>query len=96
MKHRAICYDDEGRIECVCRIRQVLESLDHEMESVAEFALERRSVETQLENNVGSVVGQHPGVDEPVDGCLHGWKAGTSILSAPVPEVRDGGDDAPI
>ena len=96
MKHRAICYDDEGRFECVCRIGQILEALDHEVEGITEITLEHWSVESQLKNDVGSVVSQHPGVDEPVDGRLHGWKACAGILRPLVPEVGDSGDDAPF
>ncbi|MBT4072353.1 MAG: hypothetical protein HOE75_01525 [Chloroflexi bacterium] len=36
LKHRAICHDDEGRLECVCELRKGLDHRQAELLSRAE------------------------------------------------------------
>lgn len=36
MKHKMICYDDEGRLECACKLRKSLELKEAELLSQAE------------------------------------------------------------
>ncbi len=94
--HKSICYDDEGRLDCACGLRVGLEAFDDEVQRISEFARKYRGMEPQLKDDVGSVVGQNLRVDEPVDGRFYRWKTCAGVLRAPVSEVGDGGNHAPV
>lgn len=54
LTHRAICYDDEGRLECCCELRK---GLDHRQAELLSQAEADRLVEQNSLDVVAAVIG---------------------------------------